>query len=177
MKFCRIGTKLSCMIIFQVFKMLILANNLLHSTASTFHEFQAMEKVCNSTSVLVVSWWPIWVKSGLKNGVLPFTSCEGAWQITLTIQLLLCLKDIFPKALNDVGFDLSGKGITFPKCIVPNTCYRVWNFDAFEGNTSLKSIISNTHHAIWNIDACERFTIVKSMIPDGCHRVRNVDAC
>ena len=64
------------------------------------------------------------------------------------IQLLLCLKDIFPKALNDVGFDLSGKGITFPKSVVPNTCYRIWNFDTFEGNTSLKSIISNTHHAI-----------------------------
>lgn len=62
--------------------------------------------------------------------------------------ITLCLKDIFLKALNDVGFDLRGKGITFPKCIVPNTCYRIWNFDAFEGNTSLKSITSNTHHAI-----------------------------
>ena len=46
MKFCCIGTKLWCVIIFQVFKTLILTNNLLHATASTFHEFQAMEEVC-----------------------------------------------------------------------------------------------------------------------------------
>ena len=51
-------------------------------------------------------------------------------------------KDIFPKTLNDVGFDLRRKGITFPKRVVSNTFYRIWNVDAFEGNTVLVSIIS-----------------------------------
>ena len=47
------------------------------------------------------------------------------------------IKDISPKAFNDVGCDLRRKGITFPKRIVPNTCYRIWNVDAFEGNTTI----------------------------------------
>lgn len=68
-------------------------------------------------------------------------------------------KDFFPKTLNDVGFDLRRKGITFPKRVVSNTFYRIWNVDAFEGNTSLKSVASNTCYTVWNNDACERIAL------------------
>ena len=39
------------------------------------------------------------------------------------------IKDINPKALNDVGCDLRRKGITTPKSAFPNTCQTFWNVD------------------------------------------------
>ena len=67
-------------------------------------------------------------------------------------------KDIFPKTLNDVGFDLRRKGITFPKRVVSNTFYRIWNVDAFEGNTSLKRSIPNPCYCIRDVYVSERIT-------------------
>ena len=52
------------------------------------------------------------------------------------------IKDNIPKTLNDVGFDLRRKGITFLKCAILNTCYRIWNVDTNEGITTTVSIIS-----------------------------------
>lgn len=45
------------------------------------------------------------------------------------------IKDISPKALNDVGFDLKRKGITTSKSEIPNSFHAVWNVDAREGFT------------------------------------------
>lgn len=39
------------------------------------------------------------------------------------------IKDITPKALNDVGCDLRRKGITTPKSAFSNTCQTFWNVD------------------------------------------------
>lgn len=52
------------------------------------------------------------------------------------------IKDISPKALNDVGFDLKRKGITTSKSEIPNSFHAVWNVDAREGFTIEVSIIS-----------------------------------
>lgn len=54
------------------------------------------------------------------------------------------IKDISPKALNDVRFDLRRKGITFLKCAIPNACHTVWNVDAFEGFAATKSYIPDS---------------------------------
>lgn len=48
------------------------------------------------------------------------------------------IKDISPKALNDVGFDLKRKGITTSKSEIPNSFHAVWNVDAREGFTTAK---------------------------------------
>lgn len=42
------------------------------------------------------------------------------------------VKDIFPKTLNDVGFDLRKKGNTISKSEILNICYAIWNVDTFE---------------------------------------------
>lgn len=60
--------------------------------------------------------------------------------------VIFLIKDIFPKTLNDVGYDLRRKVITFFKCAIPNAC-----------------------HIVWNVDAFERFTTTKSSIPDSCY--------
>ena len=39
------------------------------------------------------------------------------------------IKDINPKALNDVGCDLRRNGITTSKSEIPNTCHTIWNVD------------------------------------------------
>lgn len=52
------------------------------------------------------------------------------------------IKDISPKALNDVGFDLKRKGITTSKSEIPNSFHAVWNVDAREGFTIEECIIS-----------------------------------
>lgn len=58
--------------------------------------------------------------------------------------VIFLIKDIFPKMLNDVGYDLRRKVITFLKCAIPNACHTVWNVDAFEGFTTTKSSIPDS---------------------------------
>lgn len=69
--------------------------------------------------------------------------------------VIFLIKDIFPKTLNDVGYDLRRKVITFFKCAIPNACHIVWNVDAFEGFTTTKSGFLDRCYIFWNIDACE----------------------
>lgn len=72
--------------------------------------------------------------------------------------VIFLIKDIFPKTLNDVGYDLRRKVITFFKCAIPNACHIVWNVDAFEGFTTTKSVVLNTCYSIRDADVAERMT-------------------
>lgn len=89
--------------------------------------------------------------------------------------VIFLIKDIFPKTLNDVGYDLRRKVITFFKCAIPNACHIVWNVDAFEGFTVRKSAIPNTCHSVRDFDVCQGFTVIKSPISNTCQSIWNID--
>lgn len=83
------------------------------------------------------------------------------------------IKDITPKALNDVGCDLRRKGITTKKSAFPNTCHTFWNVDICKEITVRKSPLPNTCYTVWNVDACKEITERKSTFPNACYTVRN----
>lgn len=89
--------------------------------------------------------------------------------------VIFLIKDIFPKTLNDVGYDLRRKVITFFKCAIPNACHIVWNVDAFEGFTIEESPISNPCYTIWNVDVFKRITFRKSVVLNTCYSIRDAD--
>lgn len=62
--------------------------------------------------------------------------------------VIFLIKDIFPKTLNDVGYDLRRKVITIKKSATPNTCNTFWNIDTCEENTAAKSVICNNLHPL-----------------------------